>query len=127
MSTNALQFGQPGNLGYAESIRYGEKRLRAKQTTPGFLSKCLTVVFFVPVVLIFPLARLALAIVKWVAAIICGLDLICKFFLMLYYWHTPGMHAGWTFLLHYTAWMGLWTVLYFCLEFVFKKLAGETN
>jgi len=127
MSTNVLQCSQQGNLAYA-GPGYSEERSTApKRSAGGFLTKFLMVFIFAPLVLIFPLARLVLIIVKWVAAIICGLDLICKFFLMLYYWHTPGMHAGRTFLFHYIAWMGLWMVLYFCLEFVFKKLAGEAN
>jgi len=127
MSTNVLQYSQQGNLTYA-GPGYGEERSKAgKPSSGGFLTKFLMVLIFAPLVLILPLARLALTIVKWVAAIICGLDLICKFFLMLYYWHTPGMRAGWTFLLHYMAWMGLWMVIYFCFEFVFKKLAGEAN
>ena len=36
-------------------------------------------------------------ILKWVVAI----DVTWQFFRMLYYWHTPGVSAGWTFLLHF--------------------------
>jgi hypothetical protein len=127
MSTNVLQYSQQGNLTYP-GPGYNEERSAArKRSAGGFLSKFFMILICAPLVLIFPLARLALTIVKSAAGIICGLDLICKFVLMLYYWHTPGMHAGRTFLFHYIAWMGLWMVLYFCLEFVFSRLAGEAN
>ena len=43
----------------------------------------------------------AFFVVKWVALMACGADLLYQFFRMLYHWHTPGMHPGWTFLLHY--------------------------
>lgn len=36
-------------------------------------------------------------IVRWIIGIEVGL----QFFRMLWYWHTPGVHAGWTFLLHF--------------------------
>jgi hypothetical protein len=35
---------------------------------------------------------------KWVISIDC----VFKLIRMLYYWHTPGVHAGATFLLHYS-------------------------
>ena len=37
-------------------------------------------------------------ILKWVAAI----EVFFQFVRMLYHWNTPGVHAGWTFLLHFT-------------------------
>jgi hypothetical protein len=30
-------------------------------------------------------------------------DVVFQLVRMLYYWNTPGMHAGWTFLLHFSA------------------------
>ena len=38
-------------------------------------------------------------ILKWVAAI----EVFFQFVRMLYYWNTLGAHAGWTFVLHFTA------------------------
>ena len=34
---------------------------------------------------------------RWIG----GLDVAWQFFRMLWYWDTPGVHAGWTFLLHF--------------------------
>ena len=36
-------------------------------------------------------------ILKWVVAT----DVTWQFLRMVYYWHTPGVYAGWTFLLHF--------------------------
>lgn len=38
-------------------------------------------------------------ILKWVVS----LDVAYQFVRMLYHWHTPGIHAGWTCLLHFAA------------------------
>lgn len=35
--------------------------------------------------------------IKWVLSIDCFFQLLR----MLYYWNTPGIHAGWTFLMHF--------------------------
>jgi Uncharacterized KleE stable inheritance protein len=45
---------------------------------------------WVVTVLLWPFAR-------W----IIGLDVAFQGVRMLWYWHTPGVHAGWTFLLHF--------------------------
>ncbi|WP_017169813.1 KleE stable inheritance protein [Xanthomonas phaseoli] len=34
---------------------------------------------------------------RWIVA----LDVTFQFVRMLWHWHTPGVHAGWTFLLHF--------------------------
>lgn len=34
---------------------------------------------------------------RWIVA----LDVMFQFVRMLWHWHTPGVHAGWTFLLHF--------------------------
>lgn len=47
---------------------------------------------WVVVVLVWP-------ILKWVVALDCVYHLIR----MMYYWNTPGVHAGFTFLLHFAA------------------------
>ena len=36
-------------------------------------------------------------ILRWIVA----LDVVFQFVRMLWYWHTPGTHAGWLFLLHF--------------------------
>lgn len=43
-------------------------------------------------------------IVRWVMALNC----VYQFGRALYYWNTPGMYAGWTALLHYAAFGGLY-------------------
>ena len=40
-------------------------------------------------------------------------DVVFQLIRMLYYWNTPGMHAGWTFLLHF----GAMTSLFFYVAF----------
>ena len=40
-------------------------------------------------------------------------DVVFQLIRMLYYWNTPGMHAGWTFLLHFGAMTGLFCYVAF--------------
>jgi hypothetical protein len=47
---------------------------------------------WVMVVLLWP-------ILKWVVSIDCVVQLLRT----MYYWHTAGVHAGWTFALHFAA------------------------
>ena len=42
-------------------------------------------------------------VLQWVG----GLDLLFQLIRMVYHWSTPGVHAGWTFLLHFAALSGL--------------------
>jgi hypothetical protein len=35
---------------------------------------------------------------KWIIAF----DVVFQFIRMIYYWDTPGVYAGWTFLMHFT-------------------------
>jgi hypothetical protein len=42
-------------------------------------------------------------VLQWVG----GLDLLVQLIRMVYHWSTPGVHAGWTFLLHFAALSGL--------------------
>ena len=48
-------------------------------------------------------------LLQWVLKYDCVFQLIR----MLYYWNTPGMHAGWTFLLHFGAMTGLFCYVAF--------------
>ncbi|MCG5075842.1 hypothetical protein L5014_21110 [Paraburkholderia sp. RG36] len=57
-------------------------------------------------VLLWPFAR-------W----IIGIEVGFQFFRMLWYWHTPGVHAGWTFLLHF----GVLTALTYFIAFYKPK------
>lgn len=56
----------------------------------GFVAALIRFVWFATV-LVWP-------ILKWVAAI----EVFFQFVRMLYHWNTPGVYAGWTFLLHFT-------------------------
>jgi Uncharacterized KleE stable inheritance protein len=42
-------------------------------------------------------------ILKWV----CSLEVLFQLLRMFYHWDTPGMHAGWTFVLHFLAFSAL--------------------
>ena len=42
-------------------------------------------------------------LLKWVVAI----DVTWQFARMLYFWQTPGVHAGWTFLAHFAVLVAL--------------------
>ena len=55
----------------------------------GFVAALIRFVW-VATVLVWP-------ILKWVAAI----EVFFQFVRMLYHWNTPGVYAGWTFLLHF--------------------------
>lgn len=45
-------------------------------------------------------------ILRWVVS----LEVLFQLLRMFYHWHTPGVHAGWTFLLHFA---GLTVLTYF--------------
>ncbi|RYI35295.1 MAG: hypothetical protein EON48_01120 [Acetobacteraceae bacterium] len=42
-------------------------------------------------------------LLKWILAI----DVTWQFVRMLYFWHTPGVYAGWTFLAHFAVLVAL--------------------
>ena len=46
-------------------------------------------------------------IVRWVMALNC----VYQFGRALYYWNTPGMYAGWTALLHYAVFVGIYAFI----------------
>lgn len=52
-------------------------------------------------------------LLKWVISI----EVFFQFIRMLYHWNTPGVHAGWTFLLHFT----VLTVLTYMVAFYKPK------
>ncbi len=51
---------------------------------------CVVKIVWVVTVLVWPLLR-------W----IISLDVVFQLLQMMYYWHTPGVHAGWTVLMHF--------------------------
>jgi hypothetical protein len=60
-----------------------------EQQGRGFVAALIRFVW-VATVLVWP-------ILKWIAAI----EVFFQFVRMLYHWNTPGVYAGWTFLLHF--------------------------
>ena len=42
-----------------------------------------------------------------VFTLMVSMDLLFQFGRMIYYWHTPGVHAGWMFLAHFAAILAL--------------------
>jgi hypothetical protein len=54
-------------------------------------------------------------VLKWVVSI----DVFFQFIRMMYHWNTPGVHAGWTFLLHFAV---LTALTYFVSLYKPKRL-----
>jgi hypothetical protein len=60
--------------------------------------------FFAAVVkAVWVMAVLFWPLLKWVVSI----EVVFQMLRMAYYWNTPGVHAGWTFLLHFTGFVAL--------------------
>ena len=57
-------------------------------------------------------------VLNWIA----GMDLLFQFVRMIYYWHTPGVYAGWTFLAHFA---GLTALTCFVAFYVPKFMRGR--
>ncbi|MGO9370818.1 MAG: KleE stable inheritance protein [Syntrophobacteraceae bacterium] len=116
MTTNVLRFpSEQAFVSTEETVgaRPAQQRRKAWWRAIGwFPGRVVFCVCLAPVVLIWPLLCFAFFVVKWVALMVCGADLLYQFFRMLYHWHTSGMHPGWTFLLHYGVIMAVWTALY---------------
>ncbi|MGO9375194.1 MAG: KleE stable inheritance protein [Syntrophobacteraceae bacterium] len=132
MATNVLRFPSEQGYLYTEvaSTPHAEQGPKAWwRATKWFLDRVVLFVCIAPVALIlaliWPLLRCAIFVVKWVAIIACGADLLYQFFAMLYHWHTPGMHPGWTFLLHYGVITAVWTALYSLQLLFWKTLANR--
>jgi hypothetical protein len=51
-------------------------------------------------------------ILKWMISLDCALQLVR----MIYHWETPGVYAGWDFLLHFAALAALACLLCFALQ-----------
>lgn len=113
MSASVLQFPSEQTSAYTfEALgvppaKRGSNAWRVARAIGSFLGRVVLLVCFIPLAVIWSLLCVAFSVVYWVAMIAIGVDLIYQFFRMLYYWHTPGMHAGWTFLLHYGVFMGV--------------------
>ncbi len=101
--TSIHTFDVPG----APPAEQRSRAWRVARTIGSFLGGVVLAICIVPLAVIWSLLCVAFSVVYWVAMIAIGVDLIYQFFRMLYYWHTPGMHAGWTFLLHYGVFMGV--------------------
>lgn len=56
-----------------------------------------------PIAILQIVVALLWPILKWVVA----LDVTWQFARMLYHWNTPGVFAGWTFLVHFAVFVGL--------------------
>ncbi|MEN6487879.1 MAG: KleE stable inheritance protein [Smithella sp.] len=133
MATNVLRFPSDQAFVRAEetvSTRPAQQRQKGWWgATKWFLDRVVLFTCVAPVALIvalvWPLLRCAIFIVKWVAIIACGADILYQFFRMLHHWHTPGMHPGWTFLLHYGVIMAVWTALYSLQLLFWKALANR--
>ena len=105
MSASVLRFPSQQNCVHTFDVAdtpHIEQRPKAWWRAIGwFLGRVVLFVCFIPLAVIWSLLMLCFFVVKWVAIIAIGADLLYQFFRMLYCWHTPGMHPGWTFLLHY--------------------------
>ena len=62
---------------------------RAQAAKPGVIGWVVRVVWV--------LTAMVWPILKWIVSI----EVFFKFVRMLWHWNTPGVHAGWTFLLHF--------------------------
>ena len=104
MSASVLRFPSQQNCVHTFDVAdtpHIEQRPKAWWRAIEFLAQVVLFVCLVPLALIWSLLLLCFFVVKWAVLIAIGADLLYEFFRMLYYWHTPGMHPGWTFLLHY--------------------------
>jgi hypothetical protein len=61
-----------------------------QNTQGGGVTVLIIKAIWIMTVLVWPVAR-------WVI----GIEVGFQFFRMLWHWYTPGVHAGWTFLLHF--------------------------
>lgn len=87
--TNIIQFPARGRQGPAlDVVAVPARHDDAMKKILSGIGATLQVVLM----LLWPLLR-------WVLAI----DVAWQFFRMLYHWNTPGVHAGWTFLAHFLA------------------------
>lgn len=59
---------------------------------------------YYPLVFVWFVLATTWPVLKWVMAMDCLVQLLRMF----WHWKTPGMHAGWTFLLHYGAMIGVY-------------------
>jgi len=92
MSCNVLRFpskGAPGDAWAPGIARQAEQRPKRKYSVKNVLHGFFTVIWF----LLIPVWFFG----RWILALEC----FFQFLRMLYYWKTPGMHAGWTFVLHF--------------------------
>ncbi len=116
MSANVLRFPSEQTsvhtFDVADTPHIEQRQTAWRRAIGSFLGRVVLFVCLTPLAVIWSLLLLCFFVVKWVVLIAIGADLLYQFFRMLYYWHTPGMHAGWTFLLHYGVITAVGTALY---------------
>ena len=116
MSANVLRFPSEQTsvhtFDVADTPHIEQRQTAWRRAIGSFLGRVVLFVCLIPLAVIWSLLLLCFFVVKWVVLIAIGADLLYQFFRMLYYWHTPGMHAGWTFLLHYGVITAVGTALY---------------
>ena len=116
MSANVLRFPSEQTsvhtFDVADTPHIEQRQTAWRRAIGSFLGRVVLFVCLIPLALIWSLLVLCFLVVKWVVLIAIGGDLLYQFFRMLYYWHTPGTHAGWTFLLHYGVITAVGTALY---------------
>ncbi len=95
--SNIIKFPRPA-LNAAAARPAAPAKTHATQTVDAKAKSSVSVMGWVQGVV-----ALLWLILKWSVAI----DVTWQFFRMLYYWHTPGVYAGWTFLLHFGVQVGL--------------------
>lgn len=103
--TNIIKFPRGEALGHAPVPARPAKRSNA--IAKAVLAGAVRVVWVVTV-LVWPLLR-------WVLSF----EVLFQMMRMVYYWNTPGLHAGWTFLLHFAL---LTALTYFVSAYIPKGL-----
>lgn len=90
MSNNVIKFPKLGKLRPPEVIK-PPKAVNTLTPAPGRgVLAAIVKGVWVATVLVWP-------ILKWVVS----LDVVFQMMRMAYHWHTPGIHAGWTFAMHF--------------------------
>ena len=60
--------------------------------------------FYYPLAIVWFVLATTWPVLKWVMAMDCLVQLLRMF----WHWNIPGAHAGWTFMLHYGAMIGVY-------------------
>lgn len=87
--TNSLKFAKRARSCDQDTPKTRISLAVPRVKTPGAESAVLKAVWVI-IALVWPM-------LKWVIALDCALQLVR----MIYHWNSPGVYAGWTFLLHF--------------------------